>query len=61
VVDKDTIVQALGEFYSQYIVTTANGSFQIFRSFTYGEMVIALLLATILVMFTLKWIWEAMR
>jgi len=59
--DKQTIVEALKEFYTSYVYTSVNGSFQVFQSFSYGEMTIALLLALSIVLFTLKWIWEALR
>jgi hypothetical protein len=56
--DKQQFVDALNEFYRQYIVETANGSFQVFQSFTYGEMVISFLLFTLVVLYSLKWFWE---
>lgn len=54
-------IDALNEFYQQYVVDTVNGSFQVFQSFTYGEMVISFLLATLVTLYTLKWIWEVIR
>jgi hypothetical protein len=60
-VDKQQYVDALKEFYHQYIVETVHGSFQVFQSFTYGEMVISFLLALLVLLFTFKWIWEVLR
>ncbi|WP_214796714.1 MULTISPECIES: hypothetical protein [unclassified Exiguobacterium] len=59
--DKQQYIDALNEFYQQYIVETVNGSFQVFQSFTYGEMVISFLLALLVSLYTLKWIWEVIR
>jgi hypothetical protein len=58
---KDEFFQALGDFYHSYIVETAHGSFQVFQSFTYGEMVISFLLTCILFAFLLKWFYEVIR
>lgn len=58
---KDGMVQALNDFYSKYVVESANGAFQVFQSFTYGEMVISFLLASILVLMVLKWVFEVMH
>jgi hypothetical protein len=58
---KDDFLQALNEFYHSYIVDTANGSFQIFQSFTYGEMVISLLLFSIFLLMLFKWVFEVLR
>lgn len=55
------MLSALNEFYKNYIVTTADGTFQVFQSFTFGEMVIALLLLLLCVMYALKWVWESLR
>jgi hypothetical protein len=55
---KKDVVNALGDFYNNYIVETANGTFQVFQSFTYGEMVISFLLAIIIFIMILKWITE---
>jgi hypothetical protein len=60
-VDKQQYKDALNEFYKNYIVDTVNGSFQIFQSFTYGELVISFLLALIVMLFILKWAWEVIR
>lgn len=59
--DKQTMIDALNDFYKNYIVETVNGSFQVFQSFTYGEMVISFLLALLVAMFGLKWFWEVVR
>lgn len=58
---KDELLLALKEFYQSYIVDTFNGAFQVFRSFTYGEMVIALMLFLILMVILLKWLYEVIR
>lgn len=59
--DKQQYMDALNEFYKNYIVDTVNGSFQVFQSFTYGEMVISFLLALFILLYTFKWIWEVIR
>lgn len=59
--NKDDLISALNEFYKNYIVDTVHGSFQVFQSFTYGEMVISLLLAGIFLLMLLKWFWEVIR
>lgn len=58
---KDDFVLALKEFYSSYIVDTANGSFQVFQSFSYGEMTISLLLLSIFLLMVFKWVYEVIR
>jgi hypothetical protein len=58
---KTTIVQSLNTFYKNYIVDTYNGSFQVFTSLTYGEMLIAVLLFILVCLFCLKWVWEVLR
>ncbi|AUJ79451.1 hypothetical protein KH263_19720 (plasmid) [Bacillus velezensis] len=55
------IVQALNDFYHSYVVDTAQGAFQVFRSFTYGELLISFLLFCCLLLFIFKWIWEVLR
>lgn len=59
--DTQQYKDALNDFYNNYIVETVNGSFQIFQSFTYGELVISFLLTLIVVLFILKWAWEVIR
>lgn len=59
--DQQTYVNALNEFYKNYIVETVNGSFQVFQSFTYGEMVISILLTVLVFLYGLKWFWEVVR
>ena len=54
----DQIGIALNGFYKNYIIDTVNGSFQVFQSFTYGEMVISFLLASIFILMLLKWVYE---
>lgn len=55
---KSDFVNALNEFYHNYIIETVNGSFQVFQSFTYGEMTIAFLLSFIILIMLLKWVYE---
>lgn len=54
-------LQGLNDFYHSYVVETASGSFQVFQSFTYGEMLICILLFCGLLLFTFKWLWEVLR
>ena len=54
----DEVVISLNNFYKNYIMDTAHGSFQVFQSFTYGEMVISFLLASIFILMLLKWVFE---
>jgi len=54
---KDQIVDGLQSFYHSSI----EGSLQIFHSLTLGEIMIAILLAMILIVFVFKWIWEVVR
>lgn len=58
---REDILSALNEFYHSYIVDTYNGAFQVFKSFTYGEMVISFLLFMILLIILLKWFYEVLR
>jgi uncharacterized membrane protein len=51
----------LNDFFQHYIVETFNGTFQVFQSFTYGEMVISMLLAFIILIMLLKWLYEVIR
>lgn len=50
---------ALNGFYLNYIEPSV--PVQVFQSFTYGELTIAVLLLTGIVLFCLKWIWEVLR
>lgn len=52
---------ALNHFYANYVVAGVDQSIQVFTSFTYGEMVIATLLFTLVLLYGLKWIWEVLR
>lgn len=58
---RQVMFDSLDSFYRSYIVDTVSGSFQVFQSFTYGEMLISLLLFLCLALFCLKWFWEAVR
>ena len=60
-ITKEDIIYSLNEFYENHVVDTVDQSFQIFRSFTYGEMVISFLLLCILLVMTFKWIFEVLR
>ena len=53
--------QALNDFYHNYIIESANGTFQIFQSFSYGEMVISFLLSFIILIMLSKWVYEVMQ
>ncbi|WP_116314963.1 hypothetical protein, partial [Escherichia coli] len=57
-ITKEDVIAALDEFYESYIVESVNGTFQVFQSFTYGEMVISFLLFSILLVIIFKWIFE---
>lgn len=59
--NSNDLLSALNEFYDFYVVQTVDESIQVFRSFTYGEMVISLLLLCILTTMVFKWIWEVFR
>lgn len=52
---------ALNEFYQSHVIPTVDQSIQVFRSFTYGEMVISFILLCILFVISFKWIWEVLR
>lgn len=52
---------ALQSFYFNYLDPSSGTVVQVFESFTYGEMVIATLLFTLLVLYAFKWIWEVLR
>ncbi|PAE86663.1 hypothetical protein CHH59_21515 [Shouchella clausii] len=56
----DSLLDSLNEFYQNYVVETASGSFQVFQSFTYGEMAIVFLLLCILFVLVFKWIYEVL-
>lgn len=58
---REDILSVLNEFYHSYIVDTYNGAFQVFKSFTYGEMVISFLLFMIMLIILLKWFYEVLR
>lgn len=60
-ITKEDVIAALDEFYESYIVESVNGTFQVFQSFTYGEMVISFLLFSILLVIIFKWIFEVIR
>lgn len=57
----DDVKNALSDFYAHYIVDTVNGSFQIFQSFTYGEMTISILLFSIILLMVFRWLYEVIR
>lgn len=59
--DTSLIKQALEEFYNSYVVETANGTFTVIRSMTYGEMVISFLLLNILLLMLFRWLWSVIR
>jgi hypothetical protein len=55
------VFDALNQFYVNHMVATVNGSIQVFHSLTFGEMIISILLATIIILFSLKWVYEVLR
>lgn len=55
------VKESLNEIFQNYVVETTEGTFQVFKSFTYGEMALSFLLLTFIVLFVLKWIWEVVR
>lgn len=57
---KNEIVEGLNTFYASHVIETKEQTLQIFRSFTYGEMVIAYLLLLILLVMIFKWVWEVL-
>lgn len=59
--ETQSVLDALTAFYKQYIVTTADQSFQVFQSFTYGEMTISALLLTGVFLYVARWIWDVLR
>lgn len=60
-IDKTEYVEALNDFYKNYLVDSVNGSFQVFQSFSYGEMAISFLLVTFIFLYVLKWFFEVIR
>ncbi|AHD07789.1 hypothetical protein ERICII_04141 (plasmid) [Paenibacillus larvae subsp. larvae DSM 25430] len=60
-IDPGALAATLGDFFHSYIVDTVSGSFRVFQSFTYGEMLISLLLFTILLLLTFRWIFDVLR
>jgi hypothetical protein len=58
---KMNVKESLNEIFQNYVVETTEGTFQVFKSFTYGEMALSFLLFTLIVLFVLKWIWEVVR
>lgn len=58
---KDEVVLSMEDFFKSYVVDTMHGSFQVFQSFTYGEMVIIFLLTMIFFLLRLKWFFEVIR
>lgn len=59
-IDK-TFLDYLLDFYQTYLVEVGDQTFQVFKSFTYGELTIVLLLMCILFVLVFKWIYEVMR
>lgn len=55
------VKESLNEFFQNYVVETTEGTFRVFKSFTYGELALSFLLLTLIVLFVLKWIWEVVR
>jgi hypothetical protein len=57
----DQVLKGIDQFYESYLISTVDGTIQIFRSFTYGEMVISFLLLCILFVLTFMWFWGVLR
>lgn len=55
------LLATLQEFYNVQIIETIDTTFKIFRTFTYGEMIIAFLLLSILAFQIFKFIWEVVK
>ncbi|MCY7487909.1 hypothetical protein [Paenibacillus alvei] len=43
------------------LVDLPSGTLRVIQSLSYGEAIIAILLALLVVLYSLKWIWEALR
>lgn len=56
----DTL-QVLNEFYNTQIIETIDNTFKIFRTFTYGEMIISFLLLCILTFNIFKFLWGVLE
>ncbi|GAV16090.1 hypothetical protein [Paenibacillus sp. NAIST15-1] len=46
---------------SYQLVDLPSGTLRVIQSLSYGEAVIAILLGLLIVLYILKWIWEALR
>lgn len=55
------LLQVLNDFYNTQIIETVDNTFKIFRTFTYGEMIIAFLLFCILTFNIFKFIWGVLE
>lgn len=55
------ILHVLHAFIKKYTVATSEGAYNVFQTFTYGEMTIAFLLTCILAVMVFKWIYEVLR
>ena len=58
---KDDFISGLNTFYHNYVIDTLHGTFQVFQSFTYGDMIISFLLLAIFLLQIFKWCWEVLR
>lgn len=63
-ITKEEVVEAIQQWYDtnihHYVVETADGMFHVVQSFTYGEMVISLLLFCILLVHIFTWIYQVL-
>lgn len=57
----DEMKFAFGDALKDFFVQHTEGTLQVFHSLTVGEMVIAVLIALLILVFIFKWIWEAIR
>lgn len=53
------LTDVLNGFMLNYV--EPSGAVQIWQSFSFGEMTIAILLTCLLVVYCLKWVWEVLR
>lgn len=54
---KNEVIGAFQDFYISHV----EGSLRIFHTLTMGEIVIAVLLGLLIVLFIFRWIWEVVR
>jgi hypothetical protein len=60
-IDLNELYKTISEIMPNYLVQTKNGSFAVFQTLTYGDMLISFLLLLILLVLTFNWIWSLLR